>query len=100
MLFFAIESTCKNFKQSKNISVTDEIRRIERQFLSFAGLVPYARRLKRIDSICHRDREVLTNGEGGFNLASIPRESMRNIIVDDQSRILYCSVPGKSTQLS
>ena len=52
--------------------------------------------MKRIDSICHRDRDMLTNGEGVFNLGSIPRESMRNIIVDDQSRILYCSVPGKS----
>jgi len=77
--------------------VADEIRRIQRQFLSFAGLVPYARRLKRIDSICHRDRELITSGQSsqnGFSLFNVPREAMRNIIVDDTSRILYCSVPG------
>ena len=72
----------------------DEIRRIQRQFLSYAGLVPYARRLKRIDSICHRDRELIISGGGNFNFGAVPRESLRNIIVDDQSRILYCSVPG------
>ena len=95
----------------------DEIRRIQRTFLNYAGLVPYAKRLKRVDSICRRDRDLI-RGHGktiineaqmhkksgleslklisdiSYNIANLPKEALRNIIVDDKLRILYCSVPG------
>ena len=29
-----------------------------------------------------------------YNIANLPKEALRNIIVDDKLRILYCSVPG------
>ena len=44
----------------------DEIRRIQRTFLNYAGLVPYAKRLKRVDSICRRDRDLI-RGHGKAN---------------------------------
>jgi len=39
--------------------VADEIRRIQRTFLNYAGWVPYAKRLKRVDGVCRRDREFI-----------------------------------------
>jgi len=32
--------------------------------------------------------------EDSYNVNNIPKEELRNIIVDDKSRLLYCSVPG------
>lgn len=36
----------------------------------------------------------MKNLDISYNIANLPKEALRNIIVDDKLRILYCSVPG------
>ena len=65
----------------------DEIRRIQRTFLNYAGLVPYAKRLKRVDSICRRDRDLIRgNGktpkrQNTNYLQSGPSEKIDHLVV-------------------